>query len=227
LTAAKRDNLYLRFLKMYPPKFSKIRTCTIASLLLLVALLAFCPSSAAQTTEQRPVARLIGDPVTDSSYSRPRSVKLPKESAAPAKAVSGSPGLAEATAIERRAFEKTNQARVANGLGPLVWDSELCRMARTHSEKMARLGFFSHETPDGAQVKDRARAIGILHFRVLGENIAYNKGYEDPGAFAVERWMTSSVHRANILYVGFQTSAIGSYVSTDGTVYLTQVFITR
>jgi uncharacterized protein YkwD len=62
---------------------------------------------------------------------------------------------------------------------------------------------------------------------VIGENIAYNKGYDDPGAFAVERWMISSRHRANILYVGFQASAIGSYISTDGTVYLTEVFINR
>ncbi len=193
----------------------------------LLALLAFCPSSAAQNTEQRPVARLIGDLGNDSSYSRPRTVKLPEGSAATAKVGSASPRFDEATTVERRAFEKTNQARVANGLGPLVWDSELCRMARTHSEKMARLGFFSHETPDGAQLKDRARAIGILHFRVLAENIAYNKGYDDPGAFAVERWMLSSAHRGNILYVGFQASAIGSYVSTDGSVYLTQVFITR
>ena len=214
-------------LKMYPPNLSKIRTCTTATGFLLLALLAFCPSSAAQNTEQRPVARLIGDPISDAKYSRPRSVKLPEGPAATAKGGSASPRLAQATAIERRAFEKTNQARVANGLTPLVWDSELCRMARTHSEKMARLGFFSHETPEGLQLKDRARAMGILHFRVIGENIAYNKGYEDPGAFAVERWMTSSGHRANILYVGFQASAIGSYVSTDGSVYLTQVFIAR
>jgi uncharacterized protein YkwD len=92
---------------------------------------------------------------------------------------------------------------------------------------MALVGFFSHETPEGLQPKDRARALGILHFRVLAENIAYNKGYEDPGGFAVERWMISPGHRANILYIGFQTSAIGSFVATDGSVYLTQVFINR
>jgi uncharacterized protein YkwD len=92
---------------------------------------------------------------------------------------------------------------------------------------MAQRGFFSHETPDGLQLKERARANGILHFRVIAENIAYNKGYDDPGAFAVERWMISSGHRANILYIGFQASAIGSYVSADGSVYLTQVFIAR
>ncbi|HEV7474366.1 MAG TPA: CAP domain-containing protein [Pyrinomonadaceae bacterium] len=132
-----------------------------------------------------------------------------------------------ATAIERRAFEQTNLARAENGLAPLVWDAELCRMARAHSERMAETGFFSHKTPEGVQLKERAHASGILHFRVIGENIAYNKGYDDPGGFAVERWMTSSGHRANILYGGFQSSAIGSYVSADGSTYLTQVFITR
>jgi uncharacterized protein YkwD len=92
---------------------------------------------------------------------------------------------------------------------------------------MATLGFFSHETPEGLQLKDRAHQTGILHFRVIAENIAYNKGYADPGGFAVERWMISSGHRANILYVGFQASAIGSYVAPDGSTYLTQVFIAR
>jgi uncharacterized protein YkwD len=135
--------------------------------------------------------------------------------------------LNDASPIERRAFEQTNRARVENGQAPLVWDAELCRMARLHSQKMGQRGFFSHETPDGMQLKERARANGILHFRVIGENIAYNKGYDDPGGFAVERWMVSSGHRANILYVGFQASGIGSYVSADGSVYITQVFITR
>jgi uncharacterized protein YkwD len=138
----------------------------------------------------------------------------------------GSPSIDEATAIERRAFERTNEVRVGQGLVPLAWDADLCRMAREHSESMARQGYFSHETLEGLQLKDRARASRIPRFRVIGENIAYNKGYEDPGGFAVERWMISPGHRANILY-GFEASAIGSYVSADGSVYLTQVFIAR
>ena len=117
--------------------------------------------------------------------------------------------------------------RAQNRLTRLAWDADLCRMARVHAETMARLGFFTHETPEGLNLRDRARAVGILHFKVLGENIAYNQGYEDPGAFAVERWMISPGHRANILYRGFQASAIGSFVSSDGSVYLAQVFITR
>ena len=91
---------------------------------------------------------------------------------------------------------------------------------------MAQLGFFSHATPDGLRLRDRARAAGI-HYQVIAENIAYNMGYDDPGAFAVERWMTSPGHRANILYAGFTSMAVGTFVAPDGSVFLTQTFITR
>jgi uncharacterized protein YkwD len=196
--------------------------------LLLLASLTFCQSAFAQSLKPRPVARLMADASGTEVYSRPRRVSSEVgSSAANVRSATTSPSLDEANAIERHAFEQTNQARVENGLAPLAWDSDLCRMARVHSEKMASQGFFSHESPDGLQLKERAHLSGILHFRVIGENIAYNKGYDDPGGFAVERWMTSSGHRANILYSAFQGSAIGSYVAPDGSVYLTQVFITR
>jgi uncharacterized protein YkwD len=129
--------------------------------------------------------------------------------------------------IEKRAFEQTNLARIKNGLPPLAWDGEVCRMARAHSENMSRQGFFSHATPEGLRLRDRARLVGIIHYSVLGENIAYNQGYEDPGAFAVERWMLSPKHRANILSTEFRAMAIGSFIAPDGSVYLTQTFITR
>ena len=135
--------------------------------------------------------------------------------------------LVEPNDIEKRAFEQTNAVRVKNGLPALSWDSEVCLMARTHSESMSRLNFFSHVTPGGQRLRDRARAAGILRYSVLGENIAYNQGYDDPGAFAVERWMASPKHRDNILSKDFRAMAIGSYVGPDGSVYLTQTFITR
>jgi uncharacterized protein YkwD len=222
----------MTFPKLNPlqtPHFKIAIHSVMPALLLLVSLM-FCQGALAQNVQLRPVARLISDPVS-ADYSRPRRVKLeessPVTTGTTKRGVATSPSLKDASPIEQRAFEQTNRVRIANGVGPLVWDSELCRMARVHSEKMAERGFFSHETPDGLQLKERARANGILHFRVIGENIAYNKGYDDPGAFAVERWMISSGHRANILYVGFQASAIGSYVSADGSVYLTQIFIAR
>ena len=207
-------------------------------MLIFLTSFGLCQSVTAQSIQPRPVARLVSEPASTASYSRPRRVK--PEEGSPAKdspkahasAAATTPAaspltLDEATAIERRAFEQTNQARVENGLPPVEWDADLCRMARAQSERMAHLGYLSHETPEGLQLKDRARSNGIQHFRVIGENIAYNKGYKDPGGFAVERWLISDGHRANILYVGFQAAAIGSYVAADGSVYLTQVFIAR
>ena len=205
-----------------------LRTNFITLAILTVALLAISQSSFAQTGQSQPVARLITSSVIN-AVSRPRRVvEASSVSAEPTGAPAAAlPSFEDATTIERTAFDKTNEARVQNGLQPLTWDPLLCRMARMHSEDMARRNYFAHETPEGLEPKDRGRALGILHFRVLGENIAYNKGFPDPGAFAVERWMISAGHRANILYIGFQASAIGSYVAADGSVYLTQIFITR
>jgi len=198
--------------------------------LVLCGFAVFCQSVKGQTTEGRPVARLITAAPT---YSRPRRVDpnanttAPNNVATPVVPVATSPSLAEANPIEKRAFEETNRERVKNGLPPFVWDAELCQMARNHSTEMGKQGYFSHVSPNGERLRDRARAVGIVHYQVLGENIAYNLGYDDPGAFAVERWMISPGHRANILHPGFQAMAIGTYVAPDGAVYLTQSFITR
>ena len=188
--------------------FRVTRTC----LLLLIGLFGCHSVLAQQQPKPQPVARLITrfTPTTNISVTP-----------------SASPSFAEANDIERRAFEQTNVVRVQHGLPALEWDADVCRMARTHSESMSRLNYFSHDTPDGLHLRDRARAVGILTFTVLGENIAYNQGYEDPGAFAVERWMASEKHRANILSPEFRAMAIGTYVAPDGSVFLTQTFITR
>jgi len=100
-------------------------------------------------------------------------------------------------------------------------------MARIHSESMSQNHYFSHVTPEGMRLPERARAAGILKFSTLGENIARSSGYDDPGAFVVEQWMQSSKHRANILSNDFRAMAIGSFVGPDGSIYLTQTFITR
>jgi len=135
--------------------------------------------------------------------------------------------VVEPNEVEKRAFEQTNLVRVKNGLRPLTWDADVCRMARIHSESMSRNHYFSHVTPEGRRLPERARAAGILKFSTVGENIAYSNGYDDPGAYIVEQWMQSSKHRANILSNEFRAMAIGSFVGPDGSIYLTQTFITR
>jgi len=186
-----------------------------------VFVAALSPLVFAQSIEARPVSAILP---SAPAYTRPRRAGSVNENAGPS---SFSSLAAEANDIERRAFEQTNLAREQNGLCRLEWDSDLHRMARLHSESMARLGFFSHVTPEGWLLRDRARAAGIQQFNMLGENIAYNLGYDDPGGFAVERWLSSPGHRANVLATGFKAMAVGTFVAQDGSVYLTQVFISR
>ena len=184
---------------------------------LAIIICGFSHTALAQDVKPKPVARLVSAGPINTAAKR----------ISPPVSTSASPTLAEANAIERRAFEQTNLIRAKHGLSPLTWDADVCRLARDHSENMSREGYFSHTTPDGKRLRDRARLVGILQFRVVAENIAYNQGYEDPGAFAVERWMLSPKHRANILSSEFSAMAIGSFVAPDGAVYLTQTFITR
>lgn len=190
-----------------------------SSLLLIILFTAMFWASA-QERQERPVARLV---TTVSPYTRPRRVvPATGNPTGSMEAVS----LAAANDIERRAFAETNRLRHQNGLPPLTWDGQLWQLARAYSESMGRQGFFAHTNPQGLRLKDRARLAGISSY-ALAENIACSFGYDDPGGYAVERWMTSPGHRANILYAGFQGMAVGTFIAADGSVYLTQVFIAR
>lgn len=168
----------------------------------------------------RPVARLITSAGEIQSFtSRPRVV-----SASPAAAAVATVSV---TSDERRAFDLVNDERRARGESALVWDAELTRMARAHSEKMARQNFFNHAGPDGQGLRERSRASGIVGYTALAENLAYNKGIADAASCAVTGWMRSAGHRENILNAQFTRAGIGIARSSDGRVYFTQVFIAR
>ena len=70
-----------------------------------------------------------------------------------------------------------------------------------------------------------SRRFELLFWGALGENIAFNQGFDDPSAFAVQRWMGSSKHRANILSSQFTRTGIGVARAADGSIYFTQVFM--
>jgi len=100
-------------------------------------------------------------------------------------------------------------------------------MARYHSSNMAAGGYLNHVDRDGLDLTGRASLLGVRGWRAIGENVAYNQGYPDPTAFAVERWMISDKHRANILNGDFTHAGLGIARGADGRVYFTQVFMRR
>lgn len=178
----------------------------------------------AQTSSARPVARLITSSGDVASFStRPRIASAAtsvRTAAAPAAAVS-------VTSEERRVFDLVNAERRSRGQSALVWDAELTRMARVHSENMARQSFFNHKGPDGQGLRERSRASGVSGFKALAENLAYYKGFADVASSAVVGWMHSDGHRDNMLNGEFTSSGIGVARAADGRVYITQVFIAR
>ena len=200
----------------------------LSSLTLAMPLAGFAQTQ----TKPRPVARLItsSSQVTPeprrarqvtSTSTRASAATAPRASAN----TTGVYALVSASSLERRAFDLVNQERLARGEAPLMWDAELSRMARTHSSNMAQSGYLDHRGPDGMDMAQRARAMGIRGWRALGENVAFNQGYGDPSGFAVQRWMGSPKHRSNILSSQFTRTGIGVARGADGSIFFTQVFM--
>lgn len=205
---------------LYPP----IAACRLPRLLLFCAFSLFLILSVtlkghAQASSTRPVARMIT--ASGETSTRPRVISASSGAVVATSIVGG------ATSEERKVFELVNAERRARGESTLVWDAELSRMARWHSENMAHQNFFNHKGPDGQGLRERSRASGIIGFKALAENLAYNKGFADAASCAVVGWMRSEGHRDNILNAEFTRSGIGVARSADGRIYITQVFIAR
>lgn len=116
-------------------------------------------------------------------------------------------------------IELVNKERISLGLNALSFDVKLRDVGRFHSSDMLKRGYFSHYSPEGESVADRAEKFGI-EYLVIGENLAYAPNLE----LAHSGLMNSEGHRANILSVDFKKIGIGVI---DGGVYgkmFTQVF---
>jgi uncharacterized protein YkwD len=106
---------------------------------------------------------------------------------------------------------------------PLAWNGMLAEAALAHSRDMAGHRYFSHKGSDGSQVGERAHLAGY-RWRRIGENIASGQG--SPQA-AVEGWLDSPGHCANIMHPGFTEMGAAYAInpaSETGTVYWTQAF---
>jgi uncharacterized protein YkwD len=207
-----------------------LMTTSLRVVFLLIISLVTCTSvafaqKAARTSTSQPVARLImsGPLPPDADNSREHSTVSNRSSSA---STTTTYVVSQSVAsLERRAFELINAQRTARGQKALPWDAQLARLARQHSENMARTDFFNHNAPGGMTMVNRAHAQGLRGWKALGENIAYNQGYDDPAGFVTERWMISYKHRENLLNARWTRSAVGVAIASDGRVFFTQVFI--
>jgi uncharacterized protein YkwD len=127
------------------------------------------------------------------------------------------------TPAEIKIFELTNQERKKEDAKALKLNPALSKIARAHSENMARQGKMEHKLDDkGAD--DRVRE-GGYKFSAMAENIAAG----DDGAALeniMKAWMESKGHRANILEAEYTEIGVGIVRDKKGGLWLTQVFAT-
>lgn len=112
-----------------------------------------------------------------------------------------------------------NRERTDRGLRALRFDEKLRYVGRIHSADMFKNGYFSHYSPEGKTVADRALDANI-DYLVVGENLAYAPNLE----LAHKGLMNSEGHRANILSADYGRIGVGVM---NGGVYgkmFTQVF---
>jgi len=120
--------------------------------------------------------------------------------------------LTRAPVLEGELFAALNKVRVAHGLRPFRFSTNLRAAAARHSTEMGRLGFFSHASPGGGAFWRRIAwyypARGYRDWSV-GENLEY----ASPSLVAadvVRDWLRSPPHRANVLSSRWRDGGIGA-----------------
>ncbi len=123
-------------------------------------------------------------------------------------------GLAPADALAAM----INAARESEGIGQLVRDPRLDRVAQAHAETMRDAHRLAHEGTDGSPADRLARA-GVTASAV-GENVAHAADAERAHRTL---WQSPS-HRSNLLETHFGAFGVGVARDADATLWVCEVF---
>ena len=125
--------------------------------------------------------------------------------------------MAPATQLQSALLDQVNALRTGHGLARLRLSPALTAAANAHSSEMARLGYFSHNSANGASFSSRVGRFYPMrgfHSWSVGENLLW--GAPDIGALrAFQLWLNSAPHRANLLSPRWREIGIGATHSTS------------
>jgi uncharacterized protein YkwD len=143
-------------------------------------------------------------PAEQSSLAPPQTVVLPVAKPPPPSPARSAEAATE-DRLAARMIARVNFYRSHHELPPLRWNAALARGAEAQARDMAEHGNFSHVGSDGARLGVRANRAGYRWWRI-GENIA---GGQAAPETAVDDWMQSPGHRANILEPAYRDAGVG------------------
>jgi uncharacterized protein YkwD len=123
---------------------------------------------------------------------------------------------ARSTQLQVALVAQINAFRASHGLARLRISPALAAAAGGHSSQMARLGYFSHNSANGASFAQRIAQLYSMrgfHSWSVGENLVW--GGPDIGAVRAFRlWLSSPPHRANLLSPRWREVGLGAVHST-------------
>ncbi len=103
--------------------------------------------------------------------------------------------------LDAALLQEINVVRAQHKLVPLKRSAQLVAAAGVHSRSMVSEGYFSHDSADGSSFWKRIRghyAASGYKLWAVGENLVWSSP-ELTAKQAVEMWMKSPPHRANLL----------------------------
>ncbi|SHN28884.1 CAP domain-containing protein [Streptomyces yunnanensis] len=180
------------------------------------------PSATERPAEQHPTPRTSASPSPSRSAGgttshAPRAGSGTGRTPSVARAATGT-----AAEYAQKVLDLVNAQRAQHGCGPLTIDPHIQTAAQAHSDDMAARNYYAHDTPEGVDPGTRLTNAGF-RWQSWGENIF--KSPNDP-ATAVDGWMNSPGHRANILNCSYTSTGVGVNLSSNGP-WWTQDFATR
>jgi uncharacterized protein YkwD len=104
-------------------------------------------------------------------------------------------------ALSRDVLVNVNALRKSHGLAPLKLSVRLQAAAAQHSNEMARVGYFAHESANGSAFDKRVARfypIGSRRYWSVGENLVW-AAPDLAAAEALKLWLNSPPHRENLL----------------------------
>jgi len=124
----------------------------------------------------------------------------------------------EAPALARQALIcEIQRVRARRDVHRLDADDRLARAARRHAADMVERHYFSHYSPAGADVADRARRAGYAKracYWRLGEVLAWGVGGRSTAAATVHAWMDSPDHRRILVSSRYSDLGVGTVAGT-------------
>lgn len=148
---------------------------------------------------------------------------LPQLQSSPQPISGGAVQTASTAKMEGQVREEINVIRQKQGLSQLKHNERLAQVARSYSRRMAKEKFFAHTSPKGDTPAQRVQAAGIFYL-LVGENLFTSTNIPQPVSTAVDGWMKSPGHRANILRSEYRETGIGVW-RQGNTYYITQLFL--